>query len=304
MRGNFSPANPGFFKRLAGLALVPGFAALACLGGEAQAPPPHFYEGRLIDAHSHLPSLSVLEDLIRAMDRFKVSRVALLGVGGLQPKDLEWIEAAAKRHPDRVIPFAPLPRPTDPASVKSLERLLATERFRGVGEVHVNEPSRKIAIPADHPVLQEIYALCAQSQVPIVLHAELDAETTASLKRALTQHPKTMMILAHLGGTQPGDLASLLDAHPNLFADLSGTHYLRRPSIAEEQGPLKPGWKELLERAPERFLLGLDLWAPRLFEARTLDRLFTYERRVLGLLRPEVAEQIAYKTAARLFRLN
>jgi len=108
------------------------------------------YTGPLIDAHSHLPGLDALDSLIPAMDRHQISQVALLGVGGAQPRDLEWIEAAAKKYPERVIPFAPLPRPTDPASVKTLGRLLATGRFRGVGEVHVRQVSRKIAIPADH----------------------------------------------------------------------------------------------------------------------------------------------------------
>ena len=296
--------NSRALRRSVGLVTVSGFAALLTLIGQASAQSAPLYAGPLIDAHSHLPSLGVLEGLIRAMDRHKVSRVALLGVGGVQPRDLEWIEAAVKSYPDRVIPFAPLPRPTDQASVKSLERLLATGRFRGVGEVHVNQPLQKISIPADHPVLRKIYALCAKAQVPIVLHAELEWATAASLERALSKHPKTTFILAHLGAADPVTLGRLLDAHPNPYTDLSGTHYLRRPSIADEQGPLKPGWKELFERAPERFLLGLDLWAPRLFEAPTLDRLHTYERRILALLTPEVAEQIAYKTAARLYGLQ
>jgi predicted TIM-barrel fold metal-dependent hydrolase len=287
--------------RPAAALLLFAVAAAAVVTWEAQAQAP--YAGPLVDAHSHLPGPAVLDGLLQAMDRHRVSRVALLGVGGLQPRDLEWIEAAARKHPERVIPFAPVPRPTDAASVKALERLLATGRFRGVGEVHVNQPSRKISIPADHPVLQEIYALCARAELPIVLHAELDGPTTAALERALARHPKTMIVLGHAGATTPERLGRLLDAHPNLYADLSGMHYLRQPSIAEEHGPLKPGWKELLERAPERFLLGVDLWAPRLYEAATLDRLFTYHRRILGLLRADVAEQIAHKTAARLYRL-
>ena len=66
------------------------------------------YAGPLVDAHSHLPNLQVLDALIAAMDRHQVARVALLGVGGVQKDDAAWIETAARRFPDRVIPFAPV----------------------------------------------------------------------------------------------------------------------------------------------------------------------------------------------------
>jgi len=69
------------------------------------------YRGPLIDAHSHLPNLQVLETLISAMDRHRIARVTLLGVGGVQKDDVAWIQAAARRFPDRIIAFAPVPDP-------------------------------------------------------------------------------------------------------------------------------------------------------------------------------------------------
>jgi hypothetical protein len=47
--------------------------------------------------------------------------------------------------------------------------------------------------------------------------------------------------------------------------------------------------------------MGIDLWAPRLFEPAMLDRLMKWTRRVLGELRPEVAQRVAYTNAATLF---
>ena len=55
---------------------------------------------------------------------------------------------------------------------------------------------------------------------------------------------------------------------------------------------------------PERFLIGLDVWAARLFEPAMLDRLMQWTRRILGALRPDVAERIAYKNAAALFHVE
>jgi hypothetical protein len=81
-------------------------------------------------------------------------------------------------------------------------------------------------------------------------------------------------------------------------------HFLRKPALASESGPLDPEWKSLIEKMPARFLMGVDVWAPRLLEPGMLDRLFRWTRRVLGELRPEVAEQVAHRNAARLFRLE
>jgi hypothetical protein len=78
-------------------------------------------------------------------------------------------------------------------------------------------------------------------------------------------------------------------------------HFLRTPRLASETGPLEPGWKALIERHPQRFLMGVDVWSPRLFEPAMLDRLMRWTRRVLGELRPDVAEGVAYGNAARLF---
>src|SRR3972149_4912978 len=71
----------------------------APLAAASQAP----YQGPLIDAHSHLPNPQALEANGAATTRHKGGKVVLLGVGGVQKQGVEWIAAAAKRHPDRVI---------------------------------------------------------------------------------------------------------------------------------------------------------------------------------------------------------
>ncbi len=96
-------------------------------------------------------------------------------------------------------------------------------------------------------------------------------------------------------------MEGLLARNPNLIVDLSGMHFQRTPALATETGPLDPAWKALLEKMPDRFLMGIDVWAPRLFEPAMLDRLFTWTRRILGELAPGVAERVAHRNAAALF---
>jgi predicted TIM-barrel fold metal-dependent hydrolase len=140
--------------------------------------------------------------------------------------------------------------------------------------------------------------------VPVVIHQELDAGATAALEAALTAVPSATIVLAHGGSATPAALDGLLARHTNLMVDLSGMHFQRTPSLATEQGPLDPAWKALIDKRADRFLIGIDVWAPRLFEPKMLDRLMTWTRRILGELSPEAAARVAHRNATALFRLE
>ena len=224
------------------------------------------YAGPLIDAHSHLPGLQALDALIAAMDRHKIGRVALLGVGGIQKDDAAWIEAAARRHPDRVIPLAPVPDPMAADAAKKLDGALASGRFKGAGEVHIHQASRKIRRAIDAPPVLALLDVCARHGVPLVVHDELTPETTAELERALAHNRQAMIVVAHAGSGEPRALAGLLGRHPNLWLDISGMTYIRTPALATESGPLERG----MEGAPHR-ALGQDPRRPRRVGAGTVQ---------------------------------
>ena len=59
-----------------------------------------------------------------------------------------------------------------------------------------------------------------------------------------------------------------------------------------------------LEKMPDRFMIGVDAAAPRLFEPVMLDRLFTWTRRILGELKPDVAARVAHRNAVKLYRIE
>ena len=273
---------------------------LGCAAAAAQAP----YQGPLIDAHSHLPNLQVLDAYVAAMKRHNVGKVLLLGVGGLQKQDVEWMTAAAKRHPDRVIQAAPIPDPLGQGQAAKLDALLISKQYRAAGEVHIRQESRKIDRRADDPAFARVLEVAAKHGIPVVIHCELTAEAASSLEAALQKHPKAVIVLAHGGSAEPTTLEGPLNRNPNLLVDLSGMHYQRTPRLASETGPLDPAWKALIEKYPDRFLMGIDVWAPRLFEPATLDRLLAWTRRILGELPPDVAQKIAHRNAARLFRVE
>jgi predicted TIM-barrel fold metal-dependent hydrolase len=287
-------------RRLALLAAL-GLVALGALGsGPAAAE----YTGPLIDAHSHLPNGRAIDAYAAAARRHNVSRVVLLGVGGVQKDDSVWIAAAARRYPDLVVVGLPVPDPLAPDAAERVEAELVRTGARVLGEVHIRQVSRKIDRDPSDPAFLKVLAVAARHRVPVVIHDELDDRATERLERALAAQRGATIVLAHAGESAPPRIRALLARHPNLMVDLSGMHFLRRPWLARETGPLLPEWKALIERTPDRFLIGLDVWAARLFEPAMLDRLMTWTRRILGELEPAAAERVAHGNAAALLGLR
>jgi predicted TIM-barrel fold metal-dependent hydrolase len=280
-------------------ALVGALLALA-LAAPAWALDP-VYHGPIIDAHSHVPNATAIDAYVAAMKKHHITKVVLLGVGGVQKDDLAWIGAAAKKYPGVVIAGAPVADPTDAGVAKAAQALDAL-KARALGEVHGRQLSRKI--DREPATFGKLFELAAARGVPVIIHEELTDAATTQLETALGAHRKTTIVIAHGGEGPPSRVDALLGRHPNLFFDLSGMHFQRTPALATETGPLDPAWKAVIEKYPDRFLMGIDVWAPRLFEARMLDRLMTWTRRILGALKPDVAERVASKNAAALFKLE
>jgi predicted TIM-barrel fold metal-dependent hydrolase len=197
-----------------------------------------------------------------------------------------------------------VPDPTNMAAAGQLDVELARTKARVMGEVHIREASRKIERDPSSPAFMQILELSAQRGVPIVIHDELTPAAAASLEAALAAHRQAIIVLAHAGGAKPSGLERLLARNANLRIDLSGMHFQRTPSLAKEKGRLDPAWKALIAKMPARFMMGIDVWAARLFEPPMLDRLMTWTRRVLGELPPDVAERVAWKNASDLYHLD
>ncbi len=280
---------------LAGVALA---ALLVLLAPPALAAD---YQGPIIDAHAHVSNATAIDTYVTAMKKHNITKVVLLGVGGVQKDDVAWIEAAARKYPGVVVPGAPVADPSDAGVSKAAEALDAL-KARALGEVHGRQVSRKI--DRDPATFGKLFELAASRGVPVIIHEELSDGAVKPLDAALAAHRKTIVVLAHGGEGPPARVDGLLARNPNLHVDLSGMHFLRKPALATEKGPLDPAWKAVIEKYPDRFLIGIDVWAPRLFEGPTLDKLMAWTRRILGELSPDVATRVASKNAAALFKIE
>jgi predicted TIM-barrel fold metal-dependent hydrolase len=295
----------------------------------------------IIDVHGHLQSAMSAEDLVRLMDETGVSRMVLMATrgrpGGTDEQSLNY----ARKYPSRFIPFVGFqnrpglhfppetwidPAPEALAFLAYVEKRLAAGGFFGLGEVmlryhgHTATDPRFSAPEVDHPVgsplMFRIAELATRFAVPMLIHAEGEPKVVAGMERVLKSYPDATVIWAHNCGRQSAEaIARLLGAYANLYCDLGGMTYTRRSNygagwpryapgtflIEDGYGRLVVEMKELFERFPDRFMVGMDVYyheAYRFFGER-VQRF----RELLSQLSPATARKLAHENAERVLRL-
>jgi uncharacterized protein len=209
--------------------------------------------GPYIDIHTHIgrtwnegPALTP-EALVRWMDEHNVARAVVLPL--VSPESSSYLNLtekaleAAKRYPDRLIPFCCIDPRTSytggRAGLRAMVKEYVDQGARGFGE-------HKAGLPIDHAKMMSLYEVCDDLKLPVLFHMDnlrgTDAPGLPGLERVLKAFPK-VSFLGHgpgfwasisadvtekdLGGypTGPvkpgGALDRLFDLYPNLWGDLS-----------------------------------------------------------------------------------
>lgn len=263
---------------------------------------------RFVDAHVHLNDEAMELDLMR---RFAAERaVVFWGRNG----DNASIAASAARHPDRFIAFASISPERasyrrawdgDPApALAELDRLLASGRYRGIGEISaVHFPSPGLP-EADYdpagPMMTGILSLARRHRVPVLVHIEWTR--MAALSTLLDVFPDVPVIWAH-GGYTPLFIAErMLARHPNLYYELSARTWPLHPrspdyTILRDGGRVWPQWLALIESRSDRFVIGTDA-SQRSVRSETMK--FASVQAFLRQLPPPVREKVARDNILRL----
>jgi predicted TIM-barrel fold metal-dependent hydrolase len=205
------------------------------------------------------------------------------------------LAAAAASEPGaapRVVPFI---RPyrteadratwfNDPAIYALIEAELARPvAWRGIGEFHL------FGRDANTTWVRRIVSLAVERG--LWLHAHCDEPAL----EALFAHDRHARIVwAHTGFTTPPErIARYLERYPNLVGELSYR------SDLTSGGRLTPQWRALLERFPDRFVVGSDTWVNARW-AQYGEIIDSY-RRWLAELTPAAAAMVAHGNGERLF---
>jgi hypothetical protein len=171
----------------------------------------------------------------------------------------------------------------DPAVAAYVEERLQRGTYRGIGEFHLG------AGDVEAPTMRRVAELARRHD--LFLQAHVDDVTVEKL---LTRYPGTRILWAHAGMSAPATaVARLVDRFPMLWVELA-----LRTDVAPG-GRLDPAWRAVFLRHPDRFLVGTDTWVTSRWQ--TLEDGMRDIQAWLAQLPRDVAEQIAYRNADRLF---
>jgi hypothetical protein len=276
------------------------------------------YDGPFVDAHAHLrwDAGASIDDLIALYDAAGVQAAVVFG----EPWPLA--TDARDRFPTRVVPFLAeayanaLHPDSSYMHPDGLEQLLSAGVVRGLGEVICRHSAFQLgasggyyaapanSVPADHPALIEAYQTAGRFAAPVNIHQEWFFAD--ELERACRAAPDTTFVWAH-AGHGPADVArGVLRRNPNVLADLSARTPWIGPGtvLLRPDGSLETAWASVLEDYADRFLVGLDLFAPAHYQAGYVGQLVAYYRGLLGQLDPGVARLIGHANAERIAPLG
>ena len=146
--------------------------------------------------------------------------------------------------------------PGEPDALRIAKEAITKHKLRGIKlHCHVQK------IPIDHPSVVEILSLCAQMDVPAVVHCGREPATTAygvnphdichvdRARDVLRKLPALKLVVPHVGADEYDSYMRLLDQHEGLYLDTS-------MSCAEYFEDC-PAW-EGIEKYADRIMYGSD----------------------------------------------
>ncbi len=216
---------------------------------------------KYIDIHTHVGRYYwgkdlTAEGLLKLMDKHGIERACILPLispeACLYPQTTDDAIAAAKKYPDRLIPFCVIDPRSNSGNPKRFGRIdldsmvALLKRYkehgcRGFGE-------HQVGLPFDHPLMMTVYEACEKVELPILFHLDdirgIDTPGLPRLENVLKTYPK-LLLIGHAAGfwasisgdatfadfgrypkiptptTPGGALDRLLAKYPNLYCDLS-----------------------------------------------------------------------------------
>ena len=198
-----------------------------------------------------------------------------------------------KEDPERIVPFLrPYYEDINSSNWYLKDRVfsyilnrLEMPIYKGIGEFHIHN-----SFDADSPIIQKTVRLAVERDLFIHVHSDHRAVETI-----FSYEPGVKILWAHAGMTDPPDVvAKMFDRYKNLWVDISIREYEIAPN-----GSLSPEWKKLFLEYPDRITIGSDTWVNAQWD--NYKEIIAFDRNWLSQLPEEVARQIAFENANRLF---
>jgi hypothetical protein len=149
--------------------------------------------------------------------------------------------------------------------------------------------------------------------VPLMAHWEVydwDRDWP-NFRRLYGDYPNQVFIWPHAGFGGAAQVGEVLAAHANVVVTLSKTEESNRAlsdrgkvavldgALVDECGTIRPDWRSLILKYPDRFLFATD--AHKDFRWERYARIVERWRAILAQLPPEAAAAIAFQNAERVY---
>ena len=264
--------------------------ALACVSTMAQADEPLM---PIFDAHMHYKEPAwaryPVKTVIEVMDKNGVAMALVSSTPDKGTIDL-WDYA-----PNRIVPEL-RPYHGDVGSMnwtkaegiaEYLQHRLDAHNHEGIGEFHIHDLD-----VSDAPLFRTIIEMAKARDIYLHVHSG-----AAEIDWLYSLDPEVKIIWAHAGLGEPADVIyDTMAAYPTLVADTS----LKEFAIGGFGDSLNPEWEPILIDFQDRLMVGSDTYVNRQWDG--YDNIIAMNRKWLSLLPRDVAEKIAYKNAARIFK--
>ena len=135
-----------------------------------------------------------------------------------------------------------------PDMFEYLSKRLAIHPHEGIGEFHLHGVSTE-----DETLLRQIAAIAAERKLLLHVHSG-----KRPLDLLYDMQPELRIIWAHAGMVEPANVVEAMMArYDSLYADTS----YRESDIMNRDGTIDSDWRRVIERFPDRFMVGSDTWA-------------------------------------------
>lgn len=163
---------------------------------------------------------------------------------------------------------------------------LAKYPHEGIGEFHIHNLD-----PNDRPLLAEIARMAKARNIIIHVHSG-----AAPVRLLYELEPSLTILWAHAGMSEPPEVVGpMLDQYKTLYAD---TSYRENDILSGDS--LDAAWLAIIKRHSDRLMVGTDTWVNSQWD--DYEGLIALNRAWLSKLPRAIAERIAYKNAAKLFK--
>jgi len=169
----------------------------------------------------------------------------------------------------------------DETVIPYLKDRLARYRYVAIGEFHVKPQD------VNTPVVRKVIKLAMQHG--LMLHVHGDA---SSIELIYELDPDAKILWAHAGFEHAIRVDQLMSRHTDLWADLS----FRRDTFGN--GQYIGGWREVLIKHADRFMLGIDTYTPQRW--LKLKQVMSWQQGMLAGLPKAVATKIAFQNGQRV----